>query len=52
MKFITLATVFFFLSACFAANWNEWNCINDLEDPENDDYQDDDDNHHDITTFV
>ena len=52
MKFICLATTFFFFAACFASNWNEWNCTEDLQDPEDDDCWDDDDNHHDITTFI
>ena len=53
MKFLGLATGFVFLSACFASYWNEWNCMGDLEDIDNDDFRDDDDdNHHDITTFI
>ena len=56
MKFLSLATGFVFLFACFASYWNEWNCMGDVEEiaVTDDDFRDDDDDddHHDITTFV
>ena len=51
MKFVGLGALFFFCSACFGAYWNEWTCM-DYEPLENDDYKDDDGDHHDITTII
>ena len=55
MKFICLGTGLLFLSACVASYWNEWNCMGDVEEIDTDfadQFKDDDDDHHDITTFI
>ena len=52
MPVFCIASIFFFLSACFGAYWNEWNCM-DYDglaiDDDDDKYED---NHHDITTLI
>ena len=57
MKFVCLGTAFLFLSACIASYWNEWNCMGDVEEHPggrwDEGFQDsDDEDHHDITTFI
>lgn len=52
MPVICIASIFFFLSACFGAYWNEWNCMDYDPLAIEDDYDKDEDSHHDITTLI